>query len=194
MDFKSAEKYIVKLLQEQLPETLTYHNFNHTSAVLESATEFARLENITDEEELTLLKTAALYHDSGFLNVYDYHEAEGCKIAEQVLPGFGYSERQIDIICRMIMKTMLPQAPETLLECILCDADLDHLGREDFYSVGKGLHDEWYNIGRIHSEEEWNKVQITFLEKHHYWTKTAQRIRGPVKARHLEELKQALQQ
>src|SRR5436190_4370426 len=180
MDFKSAERYMTNLLCEHLPATLSYHNFGHTQAVLQSVTEIAKAENVTDPEQLTLLQTAALYHDSGFLNVYDLHEAEGCRIAKKVLPGFGYSDEQIEIICAMIMKTMLPQAPVTLLECILCDADLDHLGREDFYKIGKGLHDEWMNIGRIHTEEEWNKVQITFLEKHHYWTKSAQRIRGPV--------------
>lgn len=194
MDFQSAERYITSLLREHLPPILTYHNYGHTQAVLQSVTDFAKAENVSDPEELTLLRTAALYHDSGFLNVYDLHEAEGCRIARKVLPGFGYTERQIEIICDMIMKTMLPQAPVTLLECILCDADLDHLGREDFYTIGKGLHDEWMNIGRIHTEEEWNRVQIAFLEKHHYWTKTAQRLRGPVKERHLEELRQLIQQ
>jgi uncharacterized protein len=182
------------LLREYLPATLTYHNFKHTVGVLNAVQEIAKMENVTGEEDLTLLKTAALYHDSGFLNVYDHHEEEGCRIVRKVLPGFGYSTAQIDVICDMIMATMLPQSPKDLLEFILCDADLDHLGRDDFYTIGKGLHDEWYNIGRIHSEEEWNAIQISFLEKHRYWTNTSQRMRAPGQAKHLEELRQTLQQ
>lgn len=89
---------------------------------------------------------------------------------------------------------MLPQTPKNLLEYILCDADLDHLGRDDFYTIGQGLHDEWRNFGRIQSEEEWNAIQVTFLEKHKYWINTSQRLRGPEQGKHPEELRQTRQQ
>lgn len=189
MDFQAAEAYILQLLREGLSQSLTYHDVNHTLGVVRASLEIAREENILDERELLLLKTAALYHDCGFLHVYDHHEAEGCRIAREVLPGFGYSDQQIDIICGMIMKTMLPQQPETHLERIICDADLDHLGREDFHEIGDGLYREWLSIGKVHTKEEWNTIQIGFLEKHRYWTATEEQRRGILKEQHLQELR-----
>lgn len=189
MNFPGAEKYIIEKLSVGLPPYLKYHDLNHTLGVVESAIEIADEEGITSEEDRLLLKTAALYHDCGFLNVYDHHEEEGARIAAEVLPTFNYTDREVEIICNMIMKTMLPQHPSTHLERILCDADLDHLGREDFYTIGHGLYEEWMAIGRIHTEEEWNNIQISFLEKHTYWTATSQRLRGPLKDQHLQELR-----
>jgi uncharacterized protein len=189
MNFPGAEKYIIEKLREGLPGYLKYHDLNHTLGVLDAATAIATEEQITSVDEMLLLKTAALYHDCGFLNVYDHHEEAGARIASEVLPSFGYSANQINMITRMIIATMLPQQPTTHLERILCDADLDHLGREDFYTIGHGLYEEWIAIGRIHTEEEWNNIQINFLEKHTYWTKTSQMRRGPLKDRHLQQLR-----
>ena len=140
MKFTEASLYIQEELKNKLSATLFYHNYLHTMYVLKSAIEIAEAEKIKDADELTLLKTAALYHDSGFINVYDLvTEEEACKIAEEALKRFDYSKVQIDIICRMIMKTKMPQEPETHLEKILCDADLDYLGTENFVPIGNNL-------------------------------------------------------
>jgi uncharacterized protein len=192
MQLERARQYIFDRLGNELPEQLCYHNLQHTKDVLEKCMEIAHDENLNDEHDLKLLQTAALYHDSGFIYVYDNHEEEGCLIARQVLPGFGYSQQDIDTICNMIMKTKLPQKPETHLERILCDADLDHLGRDDFHEVGDKLYREWAAMSKKLSEREWNEIQVQFLETHHFWTKTSTKKRAEKKAENLKGLKEKL--
>jgi uncharacterized protein len=85
---------------------------------------------------MTLLKTACLFHDIGFTISGQDHEERGCEIAEEVLPDLNYDSDQINRIKGMIMATKIPQTPNNKLEQIICDADLDYLGRDDFFSIG----------------------------------------------------------
>ena len=192
MQVEKAEKYIIELLRKELPDNLYYHDMQHTLNVLNRCMEIAREENVKDRYELEILKTAALYHDCGFINVYENHEEEGCRIARKVLPEFNYTKEEIETICNLIMKTKLPQQPETHLEKILCDADLDHLGREDFHEVGEKLYKEWGAMNKQLNEKEWNEVQVRFLETHHFWTQTSQKARAEKKAENLKEIKEKL--
>ena len=132
MQTQLACQYIMDQLTRHLSAKLTYHSVQHTHDVAQQAVRIARAEGITDQESLDLLQTAAYYHDAGFLNAYNEHEEESCRIAVEVLPAFGYAPAQIGQICQLIRATRIPQAPTTLLEAILCDADLDYLGRDDY--------------------------------------------------------------
>ena len=89
----------------------------------------------------------------------------------------------------MIMATKIPQSPKNHLEEIICDADLDYLGRDDFFVIGDKLFAELSMYGIIDSENDWNKLQVTFLEKHHYFTKTALKNRKSKKEQHLVLIK-----
>lgn len=189
MRLKEAEEFINYHFQTRLPDKLYYHNYDHTIYVLQSAIELAAAEDIINERELLLLKTAALFHDCGYLNTYENHEEESCRIARIYLPEFGYSPPDIDLICSMIMKTKMPQQPQTLLEHILCDADLYYLGGDDFETSGHKLFKEWVAMGKLNNENEWNQMQIKFLESHHYWTNAARANRNNKKIEHLEKLK-----
>jgi hypothetical protein len=79
------------------------------------------------------------------------------------LPSFGYSEADITTICGMIMATRIPQSPANLLESILCDADLDYLGRDDFKKIGQTLFEEFTEYSILHDEQAWNRLQVSFL-------------------------------
>jgi HD superfamily phosphodiesterase len=113
---------------------------------------------------------AALFHDLGFLEAYTGHEAVGCKMAKEMLPAYGVSEEDINEICAMIMTTKVPQSPKTLLEKILCDADLLYLGTENFLEMGNTLFLELKENGKLKTEREWNELQVNFLKKHHFHT------------------------
>ena len=188
MEIEKAEKFIVDLLDTQLSSTLYYHGLHHTLDVLNAAMILADEEGVEDRTDLKLLKTAALFHDSGFLNTYKNHEEEGCRIANVHLSLFGYSQEEIKKICGMIMATKIPQTPTTILEQILCDADLDYLGRDDFYTIGNTLYKELLVSGAINNEKEWNELQVKFLQGHHYFTDTAQQLRKQPKQARLEEI------
>src|SRR6185295_1199845 len=98
MQFHKAEQFITKLLQSELPDSLFYHSYEHTIEVLNAVEEIANEEHVT-AEEILLLKTAALFHDSGFVKVYHGHEEEGCRIAREQLPSYDYTDDQIEKIC-----------------------------------------------------------------------------------------------
>ncbi|PWT98242.1 MAG: phosphohydrolase [Bacteroidetes bacterium] len=178
-------------LEKELPANLSYHGHFHTKDVLTASMQIAEAENISDQEKM-LLRIAALFHDSGFIYVYRDHEARGCLLAKEILPGFGVSDQDIETICGMIMATKVPQAPNNKLERIICDADLDYLGRDDFYPIGRTLYREFLEYGIIHNEEEWNRLQVKFLENHHYHTSYSRQNRDPFKQKHLEEIKKVV--
>jgi exopolyphosphatase/pppGpp-phosphohydrolase len=188
MEFASAKDFIIDKIKAELPDNLFYHGLHHTLDVYEAVQLLAKTENITEEEN-TLLKTAAMYHDSGFTVQYKNHEEAGCNIARAVLPGFAYNPEQIECICAMIMATRVPQYPQNHLEQILCDADLDYLGRDDFYPISHSLYLELKARNLIESEEVWNRTQIKFFENHHYFTSTSNRLRVPAKMERLQEIK-----
>ena len=189
MDYRAAKQFILSKLRAELSDKLYYHGVHHTLDVLKMATEICGGENVNGHE-LVLVKTAALFHDSGFVkNKHAGHEREGCLIVQDALPGFGYSPRDVDVICGMIMATKIPQSPHNLLEEIICDADLDYLGRNDFYSIGDSLFEELQAYHIIQGEQAWNRLQVSFLTAHAFHTRTNKLLREPAKQQYLDQLK-----
>ncbi|MCY7411077.1 MAG: HD domain-containing protein [Chitinophagales bacterium] len=186
-EYKKAEKFILSRLKKELSPKLTYHGVDHTYDVLDAALKIGAKEKITKEQEY-LLSVACCFHDSGFIYLYKGHEERGCKIAEEFLPKYKFSKADIEIICGMIMATKIPQQPKTHLEQIIADADLDYLGRTDFYSIGKTLFEEMKAYKFLETPQQWNQVQINFFKMHHYHTQTSIKNRAPEKKKRLEEI------
>jgi len=187
--FTSIKEPILSRLKNELDPRLGYHNIMHTLDVLEQAEVLAKQENVTDKHDLLLLKTAAVFHDSGFLFVYKGHEEKGCEIASESLRNV-FSVEDIKKVCGMIMATKIPQSPNTLLEQIICDADLDYLGRNDFEPISQTLHKEFIIFKIIPEDIIWDHVQIKFFESHHYFTGTSISKRNEKKLKHLNILKE----
>ncbi|MFD2786327.1 HD domain-containing protein [Hymenobacter rubripertinctus] len=194
MDCLRAETYVLDQLRQHLSPTLFYHGLHHTLDVTEQALGLAAAEGITGAEDLLVLRTAALYHDAGFLTTYQGHEAAGCALARQVLPGFGYCPAQIERISQLILATQMPQQPgNSHLARILCDADLDYLGRPaDFWPISQTLFEELALRGLMPDETAWLELQVRFLSTHHYWTPTATARREAEKQARLAEVKARL--
>lgn len=194
MNYKGAYKIIVPQLIKELDPNLRYHNIDHTIDVIDSAGRLAIEENIDPENQL-LLKTAALFHDTGMLKTYAGHEEESAKIAQEILPNLGYSQDQIDFIGEMICTTKLPQCAKTIEQQILCDADLDYLGRDDYFMISHQLKYEWelLNMKKM-SLKDWYKFQIDFLKGHTFYTKAASTLRDAGKERNLAQIRDLLSQ
>lgn len=184
-DFEAAKESIFKLL-DMMPD-LPYHNRTHVLDVHQAALSIAETENVTDEEH-ELLQLAAWLHDVGFIHGAKNHEEKGAEIAGELLPKFFYTPQHVQIIQNMILATKLPQSPSTLLERILCDADLDYLGRADFLRISKTLFEEMLAGGAVETEREWNLVQRTFLQSHKYHTPFSQKNREPNKQQRIQEI------
>lgn len=182
------EDFVLEKLEKGLPKTLYYHNLKHTVDVYTQVELIGRAENVS-KEELLLLRTAALFHDAGHLIDYNTHEEMAVKLVREILPEYQYTERQIEIISSLIMSTKMPPMPKNLLEEIMCDADLDYLGRPDFIPVSNNLYKELHEHGKVGTLREWNELQIKFIDKHSYFTKTARRLRNVNKQSQLDKLK-----
>ena len=188
MNYHAAKAFILDKLERELSQKLSYHGLHHTLDVLYITEDLCFSEKIGPYHSI-LLKTAALFHDSGFTISNKNHEKLGCKIARANLPRYGYSDNEIDQVCGMIMATKIPQSPRNYLEKIICDADLDYLGRDDFYDIGATLFEELKAYNILESEEAWNRIQVDFLEAHQFFTKTNLKRRASRKEQYLEELK-----
>ena len=188
LNLKSAKETIVRHLEQNLPVDLFYHGIHHTLDVFDAVLIVAKNEKIDSDEDLALLKTAALFHDSGFTIEASKHEEFGCDLAREILPACDYSDGQIDQICGMIMATKIPQQPLNLLECIICDADLDYLGRDDFFKIGDTLYQELKAYNKIQDVLQWNQLQISFLSNHQYHTEFSRGNREIKKQENLKEV------
>jgi len=176
---------ITSRLKNELAPYLQYHSIDHTLDVMEQALNIAYQEGLKNPDDIMLLKISSLYHDAGFLSIYNGHEEASCELVYEVLPAYGINNEQINKICGMIRATNVPQQPRTVLEEIICDADLDYLGRSDFFEKGELLYNEFLIQGIVNNVEEWDLLQIRFLENHHYFTNTSKSLREKQKATHL---------
>jgi predicted metal-dependent HD superfamily phosphohydrolase len=188
IEYEKLKERILDLLDEQLPGDLTYHGTHHTLDVLDVCNAYIERGSI-EERDAVLLRTGVLFHDFGFTRSFNDHERNGAILAEKVLPDFGYGQEEIKTVEGLIMATKIPQKPETELEKIICDADLDYLGRDDYYPISNTLFQELKSLGKIKTEEEWNALQIGFLEAHNYHTTFAIENRQPEKEKRIAELK-----
>lgn len=189
--FLLLKSRVLEDLDKRLSPKLTYHSRVHTEDVLFHTERIAILENVTDTRMLLLLRIAALFHDTGFLHTYKGHEEQSCHIMANRLSN-DLSSADIDMVSAMIMATKMPQSPSTLCGMILCDADLDYLGREDFPVINKRLQDEWMAFNLIDGNTNWRKLQIQFLEDHKYFTKSSQLSRAPAKEAYMRSLKKEM--
>jgi len=192
MDYNGAKDFIVRKLNEELKPELLYHSVEHTIDVLESSVRIGSLENINGHE-MMLLKTASLFHDSGMLIQYVGHEEASTVLTKKHLPEFGYTDKDIECINKMIMTTKLPQSAKSHLEMIICDADLDYLGRDDFFMIAHRLQYEWNKL-EINQTDlvSWYELQYKFLTNHKYFTKAALSTRNEKKLQNIEEVKELL--
>ncbi|WP_100629021.1 HD domain-containing protein [Algoriphagus formosus] len=190
IDFEKIKKQIYQDILDQLPEYLTYHNPAHTEYVIEKSLFLADVENVNQKDK-ELLRLAALFHDTGFIENPKNHEEIGCGIATHYL-GEIVSEEDLKKIHGMIMATKIPQSPTNQLEKIIADADLEYLGTDDFERQGSALFEELKHFNHSFSEQAWNELQLTFLEKHHYHTEYCKKHRTPKKQENLRSVKKTL--
>ncbi len=191
IQFSDIQELILDRLEKELPRSLYYHNVKHTVDVVTEVELIGWAEGL-DDEGILLLKTAALFHDAGHTISYDEHEFHGTELVKKILPGYGYSEEQIDQICRIIMATKLPPQPKDIYQEIICDADLDYLGRSDMIPVSNTLYKELSEQDMIGTMNDWNKLQLKFISAHTYFTKTARSLREINKQKQIERIRKLI--
>ena len=186
-DVIGAIEYARSRMAEDLAPDLCYHNLDHTFVdVLPAAMEMAELLHVNGRDA-NLLAVAAAFHDIGWLIQGSNHERIGVNIARAILPDYGFSKDDIEIIARIIMATRLPQSPTNLLEEILADADLAALGGDMFWERHEALRKELAARGEQYTDEEWLHFQLEFMKSHRYFTPAARSLRDSKKKRNQSE-------
>jgi uncharacterized protein len=183
--------FVQELISNSVAATYPYHNFNHTLYVYDKTIEIAAHEKCS-ASDVRLLKAAALWHDTGYINIYYGHEEESCVLAKKQLPDFGFTKDEIYVICGMIMATKIPQTPHNLLEQIIADADLEYLGTDEAPVQAQQLFEELKILNPYLHEELWNRTQIFFIEHHSFFTSYCRQHREAVKHSYLNGLKMKL--
>lgn len=184
-------KIAFEILNSKLSNKLYYHGAHHTYDVLSVVNQFIKREKI-NSYNAKILRIGALYHDIGFTISNIEHEKLGCEIVEKYMLEYGFSKKDIKVVKELIMATRIPQTPNNFLEKLICDADLDYLGRNDYYSISNQLFKELQSFSVVTDVNEWNKIQIKFLEAHQYHTDFSQKYRQAKKELRIKELKQRL--
>lgn len=180
------------LIKRELSPDLSYHSLRHTQDVHETCQFYIQHYQLP-QHSAALLEIAAAGHDVGFTRVYANHEIVSAEITGKIMRKYGHIEEDIAIVEELILATKIPQSPTNFLAQILCDADLDYLGRDDFPEIGQLLKKEWQTYNIIPNlDENFDNIQISFLNGHTYHTAYAMNHRGPVKRKNLEVLKERL--
>ncbi|WP_339874667.1 HD domain-containing protein [uncultured Algoriphagus sp.] len=185
--YRTLRKQVLTNLEANLPSSLTYHALDHTLDVLNVCNQYIRREQLPEEERY-LLRTGAIVHDMGFLQGSANHEEVGAGMAEVIMKDLGINKKDIELVKGLVMATKIPQNPQNHLQRIICDADLDYLGRQDYPEISKRLFTELKNMNVISTAQQWKELQINFLKAHHYHTPYAIKNREPQKQIWLKKL------
>lgn len=191
IQFMDLQEFVLDQIEAKLPSNLYYHNIKHTIDVITEVELIGWAEGLS-EEEILMLKVAALFHDSGFTETYKDHEERGARFAEEILPHYFYTPEQIATVRRLILATRFPHSPQDLLEQVICDSDLDYLGRSDFIPVSNMLYQELKEREMIGSLKDWNNLQLKFINSHQYFTPTARKLREVNKQMQMERIQSML--
>ncbi|MEX0747532.1 MAG: Pycsar system effector family protein, partial [Rhodothermales bacterium] len=182
-----ASLFLYDLFKERLPEDVTYHSYEHTVETAKAAEDIGRKEGL-DDDQLLLVTLAAWFHDAGFVEGRDEHEKRSAMLAREYLEKEGLDETSISEVERLILSTKSDQEPVDLLESVLHDADLIHLGkRKKFFRFSEKLRREWEGErGREYSELEWAEVQLKFLTTTDFKTDYARKKYGKNRRQNLK--------
>ncbi len=182
--FNKIESYLIA----NLPAQYTYHTIDHIRDVVEQAERIAKKEKV-EKSVIDDIKLAAWLHDVGYIWEPLRHEARGAEYATSILTEMKFPKSKINLITGMIMATKIPQSPKNIYEEIICDADLDYLGRDDYAVNSNGLLQE-IELNKKLNKKDWLTLQTNFLNQHNFFTKASQQLRSPKKALILKKLQE----
>jgi predicted metal-dependent HD superfamily phosphohydrolase len=186
-----VKRTVLTLLDEQLDRRFVYHDKRHVLDVFDRALHYADLEGLNGRRR-ALLAVAALFHDAGCIFGLDDHERGSVRLCRAHLPRFGFGEDEIKRVERMVLATRLPQRPHSRLAALLCDADLDYLGRPDYFTISCRLRREMENFGSAMDDRQWLRFQVQFLSEHRYFTPVARELRDAGKQNNLAQIERQL--
>lgn len=183
-----VEEYVERFYRDTISKDYVYHDFVHVKEVVEAVELIASKYHLSDKE-MEVLRLAAWFHDTGYDKGADNHEQRSCQHARAFLMKYNYPEQDLKKVLDCIMATRWPYNPENLLEEILCDADMSHLGSPTYWDRCSRVRQE-LNLTqkRLMSEREWVDFELNFILGHHYYTEAAREMFEEQKKKHIKQL------
>ncbi|MDQ3289988.1 MAG: DUF5706 domain-containing protein [Bacteroidota bacterium] len=189
---KKANNYVFALFKEKLSKKYVYHNFKHTSDIVQEAGILAD-EYQLPEKEKEILLLAAWFHDTGYVDTYQGHEDRSVEIVTDFLQRENYPSSQIQRIQSCILATQAGVKPTNLLEEILADADISNIGKKSFFSNAELLRAEWeIFLNKFFTDAEWAQYQLDFLQATRFRTEAAHRRFNEQLTRNIKEQQEIL--
>ena len=186
---EEVQQYVLDFFRDHANEKIVYHDLTHTQAVVAAAIQIANHYSLNDHDFFIAL-AAAWFHDLGYFTNASSHEEEGAALAAEYLQNKNIDEATILAVKNCILATKMPQQPHNLLEEIICDADLFHLGTDEFAERNKLMRREYAGVFEKEiPKEEWRIKTIKLLESHHYHTDYCRLLLNEKKQENLDKLK-----
>jgi predicted metal-dependent HD superfamily phosphohydrolase len=183
-----VEAHVMEHFRRHVDEEYVFHDFQHTYGVVEAADKIAEYYNLTPTDRQIVL-LATWFHDLGYSEGWQGHEARSAQYAADFLRQHELEPGIIDQVKGCIQATRLPQNPQNLLEEIVCDADLSHLGNSYYWDrCGRVRQEFALTRGMIMSDQEWIDFELDFMLKHNYHTEAAYELFGEEKEKHIRQL------
>ncbi len=190
---EEIEKVVTEIFKYKVSSFFTFHSLEHTRQVVEAAREIGNYYMLKDDDQFILL-AAAWFHDTGYsTGKSEHHEQESIRLAADFLDYEFADKELIKEVSSCIQSTRMPQVPSTLLDKIICDADLFHLGTQKFEVMTERLRREFqYYFDIEFTKESWRQQNIAFLSSHKYFTDYCQKKLEPVKQQWIQKSKNTI--
>lgn len=185
-------EFAISLLVKTLPDDYVFHSVNHMIDVISAVYEIlSKKSNLTIHKKKILL-TAALFHDIGYIYGADDHENASAEIAQQLLGNFSWEPEDIAEVATLIKATWPPCKPQNILEKIIRDADVFHIGTEDYMKKSLLLRKELKNTGKNIPLQKWYENEIAFLAGHSFELSSLEKERKAMKCAAIQTLRKKL--
>ena len=183
---KEAGNYVTKLLAEKLPDSIEFHTIDHAKCVVDNAEFIGKNSGLTDGE-INIVKLCAWFHDVGYIVKPEGHEEESAKIAAEFLNLKGIEEATTTLVKNCILATIVPQQPKDLISKVLCDADLIHLSKDNYFERIEKMRKEWINLSEKKiGKRKFHATSVKFFQMHKYHTDFAKKELQPKKEKNLQ--------
>jgi uncharacterized protein len=188
---KHAEAFVRQFLEANLPPDRYFHNIDHAKDVVYAVNEIGTMCTL-EKEDLIVLEVAAWFHDTGYCFTYRGHEISSIEIAEKFLGDELCNKAFITKVLNCIWSTRFPQEPESLLEQIICDADLFHFSKENYADYAHKLRNEWEAVlNKSFSDHDWNLMNMKLLITHRFHTIYGKQVLEDKKQKNIMKLRSA---
>ena len=183
----NAKKYVNLLLSPL--NNHYYHSYEHAIDVMQRAIYLSEQENLP-VDEIEMMALAGLFHDTGFIVMYDKNEPIWAKIASNYLKSINYDKNKIKLIEQIILATDPDYTnPKNIYEKIIKDADIDNLWRDDFQKKSNDIKKELETVKKIKIKDpEWHHSLVDLLISHKFNTDVQRKERDKKKQENLSKM------